>query len=1068
MNYTITLDDLIEIEKVYYYDSDGEEQPIYKTDNPLYVEGNPYYERNDNTITVISTNTIPIPRVDYESTKTGINLGTVGAVDINSVTDGEGNNLEYTVNDDNTLTVSNLNVNDSVRVNYDLERIRIGALEYQDNDKSKNPTKYGMRIRNSQGEDVLTTDDNGDITMTGTIHAYAGDFTGTVNAQAGEFSGSVRVGSDNQYVALTTELEDGPAIASSDYMKDRNTGWAIVGNGDAYFHNITARGCIRTAVFEYEEINAVGGAFLFRPSSTIRNALLDDDDIIITVEKDNGFNNGDWVKVAGAGSAAASLRGGIYQIERVYDIYYGDESNETSGSSEVLVPCTYRLLGAAADFEPYVQEQEGERVSALEGGAFISLCGEPDESSEFYDNYGIGINSGQGQLFMPERAISLFETSVDDSGSSPEVSMAYTGILGTLPELKFFQTGVDESSQPTYSVDADIYSNMEKTQGIYTNNMYIGDEDQYVAFYEESNEKVLDIAAGSISVGMGNYDPLYLIGDQYGVALYKGEKVDSTQLINTNNVYITDENIQIRDGQSPLALFSQDDIKLITNESMGTYTDISSGSYQIYNKGDLVYNLGYSSVEREGETQYNKYDFGFLIGSTLTTGIKKREYSSLPTKIIANLNNENLSDYYDFDNDVPLINGWTVDILESNTLTVNNNTFTIEYDETSEESFDLITLSLTEYQTPVRSLYIEPESKNGWRISSAEKFFYFPLSPQSNSTIELGFWYNNTHYSTTFVADIGSTYTFTVGTMSFITIKYDGLLTFTITTTISPANNPKIYNLYGFYYVSNGLYSNSINITQNFAYYLPSLNIGYSDDIRDYAFALGKGTGPNDKETAFGVDWDGHLYLYDDIIFTRDTETQFYVQGDGVGAGVEIGTEGTYNTGYINYRFQSLETYNLSVSQTGTLSLRQVPWSDAQHGPDWGSATEIWNVDMTKVPQMEYLSTSSSYKNTTTGWEYVGITFTVPSGYLYLAHIYAGWSSGSAGTTGVGFHHMNTLSGNYTNPRHSSTVSTAQDSPLFKLSSGTYYVFVKRGNANVTNTNYVYALKMPIPPTGSL
>ena len=45
-------------------------------------------------------------------------------------------------------------------------------------------------------------------------------------------------------------------------------------DGDAYFNNITARGAIKTAVFEYAEIQAVGGIFIFRPSSTIKSARL--------------------------------------------------------------------------------------------------------------------------------------------------------------------------------------------------------------------------------------------------------------------------------------------------------------------------------------------------------------------------------------------------------------------------------------------------------------------------------------------------------------------------------------------------------------------------------------------------------------------------------------------------------------------------------------------------------------------------------------------------------------------------------------------------------------------------
>ena len=73
-------------------------------------------------------------------------------------------------------------------------------------------------------------------------------------------------------------------------MKAKSAGacqFVINSDGDAYFNNITARGAIKTAVFEYAEIQAVGGVFIFRPSSTIKNARLAENgtDLILKVEK---------------------------------------------------------------------------------------------------------------------------------------------------------------------------------------------------------------------------------------------------------------------------------------------------------------------------------------------------------------------------------------------------------------------------------------------------------------------------------------------------------------------------------------------------------------------------------------------------------------------------------------------------------------------------------------------------------------------------------------------------------------------------------------------------------------
>ena len=136
------------------------------------------------------------------------------------------------------------------------ERIKIGALGRNDN----NAYEYGIRITNSRGNPVFVTDDSGDIEMTGVI-----------NAKGGTFTDEISVGSGSNSIILRGGLNDA-IIGSSHYFDNTSKGWAISADGDAIFNNITARGAIKTAVFEYSEIEAVGGIFMFRPSSTIREA----------------------------------------------------------------------------------------------------------------------------------------------------------------------------------------------------------------------------------------------------------------------------------------------------------------------------------------------------------------------------------------------------------------------------------------------------------------------------------------------------------------------------------------------------------------------------------------------------------------------------------------------------------------------------------------------------------------------------------------------------------------------------------------------------------------------------
>ena len=142
-------------------------------------------------------------------------------------------------------------------------------------------------------------------------------------------------------------------------------------------------------------------------------------------------------------------------------------------------------------------------VPQLVGAALLSM-GNYD-GIEMSDHYGIGINSSDEKLALPPRAISLFETKIDPT-KTEKVSYNYRGLLGTLPSINIL-------NKDTIRVDETIYQYMENTQGIYTDNMYIGDKDQYVAYYKDNNgEGKLDVK-GTIYVGNTALDEVVAIGN---------------------------------------------------------------------------------------------------------------------------------------------------------------------------------------------------------------------------------------------------------------------------------------------------------------------------------------------------------------------------------------------------------------------------------------------------------------------------------------------------------------------------------------------------------------------------
>ena len=341
------------------------------------------------------------------------------------------------------------------------EVIKIGMLERRTNDNL-----YGMRIKGDNNTDAFIADSDGNLFITGII-----------NATGGNFSDIVTVGKNttqtSDYIIINGETA---SISSSNYNGGPSTsatqGWIINKDGDAVFNNITARGSIKTAVFEYAEIQAVGGVFIFRPSSAIRSAAVDGNNLVITVEKQHLFNVNDWVKISN------------YTTDGVEP----DATSAISGAGLSHIYKVFAVNGHVITLEGAAAMVEGvsaiTTVNDLVGGALVSMGNYNTQTGINSNNYGIGVNSSDNTVNLPARAISLFETTVRPE-SSQKIIYNYRGILGTLPPMS---SGVNTS----------IYNYMQGTQGIYTDNMYIGDDSKFLAFYTENGQKKLRIKASDI------------------------------------------------------------------------------------------------------------------------------------------------------------------------------------------------------------------------------------------------------------------------------------------------------------------------------------------------------------------------------------------------------------------------------------------------------------------------------------------------------------------------------------------------------------------------------------------
>ena len=387
------------------------------------------------------------------------------------------------------------------------EKIKIGALEWMDSQGTiytdieqvpsevlnQGPSLYGIRIKGQDGEGyAFKADDLGNL-----------EITGTINALNGIFSGLVQVGTGNPYIAIDGEEA---VIQTSNFNEGAALGWKIDKDGNTVFNNITARGAIKTAVFEYAEIQAVGGVFLFRPSSTIKTAAISNNgrDIIVTVEKPLLFKEDEWCKISNYATGTNTTNGEAINPDAT-NILTTNGLVHVYPISNVMIENgkTYFTLSGAAAMLTDIDKT----VDSLVGGALIDMGNRepinPNDSNSKLgtNNYGIGINSSDNTVDLPARAISLFETKIDDNiqTGEPKITYEYQAILGTLPQLSY--QGEDAKVSELY------HNYLEHTQGLYTDNIYLGDGNQYLTFYtdDEGNKKLRIRAAEILYELNGDY-----------------------------------------------------------------------------------------------------------------------------------------------------------------------------------------------------------------------------------------------------------------------------------------------------------------------------------------------------------------------------------------------------------------------------------------------------------------------------------------------------------------------------------------------------------------------------------
>ncbi len=127
------------------------------------------------------------------------------------------------------------------------------------------------------------------VDESGRLYGENAEIKGSIIVDSGYVSGELRVGTAASGILLHSGGSNSESYISSTQYASGNFGygWKISQNGDASFSNISARGRIRSSVFEYQRISCVGGNLYVAPTVYMQSSS--DEIIEIEIEEEENY-----------------------------------------------------------------------------------------------------------------------------------------------------------------------------------------------------------------------------------------------------------------------------------------------------------------------------------------------------------------------------------------------------------------------------------------------------------------------------------------------------------------------------------------------------------------------------------------------------------------------------------------------------------------------------------------------------------------------------------------------------------------------------------------------------------
>lgn len=474
-------------------------------------------------------------------------------------------------------------------------------------------------------------------------------------------AGNIGINGTTSVIKIGESIElDG----ANEVLKSINNNWKITPD-KAIFNNITARGSLQAATFEYGKVQTVGGILFVKASSSIK----DINGSTVTVEcNENGlFNVNDLCCFSETLGMTKFGNSNIYKISEI---------SEQNKKGLTLVSLEGQQINLTA-----IEEGLKASGNSLIGSPLFKLANISD--GKIKDNFAIGINSTSNDPFLPPQAISFNELIKDNQENTYKYKTRM--LLGDLKSVEHEGYGLyadnvylegrlvsqDGSNNLTAGINSKGQGEMpdgDENYPWYNNggniilwggssqssdatdakfkvddkgNLYASSGYFEGAIITKSVIEAAEIRTATIS-GIGKNEYGLVLKDLKNGIGFKGTKEEENGEIKEITYFnLTNESFKTEDLDIDFSFTSEKGSKLSINKNGLNFNNIVQlGNIQIYNSKiglDATSNLSKNSFEFKNDG-FSIYDN--IIKYKKGEGLKTNETFSFSNKIFFDANNE--------------------------------------------------------------------------------------------------------------------------------------------------------------------------------------------------------------------------------------------------------------------------------------------------------------------------------------------------------------------------------------------------------------------------------------------